>query len=134
MEGTIVEAVGAPTIRIVGPQLYDDVIVRAAWKASERIWRELGVLVLVEYENTGVLDYLSGVGLPEYDPKIILQDASGESFEIRLNSIDSVKEDMLVEMIQREVIRRLAKSDLVIEVAAPTIRGEGEGLHGLAGA
>ncbi len=119
----------APTIKVVGSPYTDAGYLRAAFRASERIWRDYGILVDVEFDNIDVVNYLAGVGVP--DPHMVILRLGGEEKAIPVSP--DIGEDELEQLIVAEVLRSLLASEIVIE-SVHTLAGTGKPSVALAGA
>lgn len=106
------EGVSLPTIRVIGSFASDDRILRAVQRASEEAWRRHGIIVLYEFENAGLVDYLAGVGLHVEESLIVR--AGGKSFRLDPYSLD---EDELVEALLETVLKSITISDVEVELS-----------------
>ena len=68
-------------------------------------------MVLYEFENTGLTDYLAGVGL--YREEAVVVRAGGRSFQVDPYMLD---EDELAEALLEAVLQSIMVSDVEIEV------------------
>ncbi len=105
------EGVSLPTIRVIGSFASDDKILRAVQRASEEAWRRHGIMVLYEFENAALVDYLAGVGLHAEEALIVR--AGGRSFKLDPYTLD---EDELVEALLEAVLRSITVSDVEVEL------------------
>lgn len=122
------DAVSLPTIRVIGSLASDERILRAVQKASDEAWRRHGIMVLYEFENAGLTDYLVGVGL--YGEETVIVRAGGRSFQIDPYMLD---EEELAEALLEAVLRSITVSDVEIEVVLGESTPE-RNLMGLEGA
>ncbi len=105
------QRVSLPTIRVIGSLASDERILRAVQRASDEAWRRHGIMVLYEFENTGLTDYLAGVGL--YREEAVVVRAGGRSFQVDPYMLD---EDELAEALLEAVLQSIMVSDVEIEV------------------
>jgi len=79
-------------IRITSYGLDEYNYLKAAWEVSNRLFRELGIDVLVEYENAALTDHLIGVGF--YSSPVIVIEAGGIKKEIVDPDVTDLKRAM----------------------------------------
>jgi len=112
-----------PTVRITGTTVTDERVIKAAWMASERLWRKLGIHVDVVFENTELVDYLAGVGIR--DPEMCIC-SQGNSLSLDID--DSMSLEEIARIIEEEILKSLARSELRIVATIPSDRLDDQGV------
>jgi len=112
-----------PTVRITGTTVTDEKIIKAAWIASERLWKRLGIHVDVVFENAELVDYLAGVGLRAPEMRIC---SPGNAVSLDID--DSMSLEEIARLIEEEILKSLARSEVEIVAMIPSDRLDDQGV------
>jgi len=108
-------------IKITGYGVDEFNYLQVVWELSNRFFYELGIEVLVEYENEGAIgDYLRGVGYAsESTPQIIIEGHGG------VRKVVDPDATSLMKAVEEMILRSVGKGEIKVVVSDHGVYDDG---------